>query len=132
MTKVTRLGMYGKGRTSWQDFRDVITAFESFTISSGAFHGNPVLLGEGVYIHMGQMPNDERDNFRAIGAEIDYVIYSYVTPIAWHVSGAGWFRTAAGHSNTTKRHMGQLCGIPWAISDEQWLSSRSELTYTDC
>lgn len=108
---VTRLGMYGKGRTSWQDFRDVITAFEPFTISSGNFYGTPIEGDSGQYIHMGQMPNDERDNFRAIGPEIDYVVYSYVTPIAWHVRNVGWFRTNAGHSNTTKRQMGKLCGI---------------------
>ncbi|AXH68943.1 hypothetical protein SEA_COMRADE_260 [Streptomyces phage Comrade] len=108
--KPVKLGMYGKGRTSWIDFRDVITAFEPFE-TSGAFHGTPVPKGDGVYIHMGQMPTDERDNFRAVGPDITYVVYSYVTPIAWHVDGAGWFRTNAGHSNTTKKHMGKLCGI---------------------
>jgi len=103
--------MYGKGLSSWLDFRDVITGFEPFDISSGNFHGRPISLGDGVYLEMGQMPNDEREDFRAVEEEIDYIVYSYWTPIAWHVNGAGWFRTSAGHSNATKRHMGKLCGI---------------------
>jgi hypothetical protein len=107
---VTKLAMYGKGRSSWMDYRDTLNAFEAFS-GSPSFHGTPITLGEGVYIHMGRMPHDERDNFRAIGPDIDYVVYSYVTPIAWHVAGVGWFRTNAGHSNATKRHMGKLCGL---------------------
>ncbi|XAO35431.1 hypothetical protein SEA_FRANCOB_267 [Streptomyces phage Francob] len=104
-----KLGMYGKGRTSWIDFRDVILSGEAFTISSGTFYGGP--CKDASHLEMGRMPQDERENFRALGPEISYVIYSYATPIAWHVRNVGWFRTNAGHSNTTKRHMGKLCGI---------------------
>jgi len=109
-----KLGMYGKGRTSWIDFRDVILSGEAFTISSGTFYGGPVKPGYAAHLEMGRMPNNEREIFRALAPEIDYVIYSYATPIAWHERGADvWHLTEAGHSNSTKRHKGKLCGLPF-------------------
>lgn len=36
---------------------------------------------------------------------IDYVVYSYFTPIAWHVSGVGWTMTQkTSYSVSTTRH----------------------------
>ena len=35
---------------------------------------------------------------------IDYVIYSYSTPIAWLRGDGSWFMPEAGYSTTTKRH----------------------------
>lgn len=35
---------------------------------------------------------------------IDYVIYSYTTPIAWLRGDGSWFMPEAGYSVTTKRH----------------------------
>ena len=46
--------------------------------------------------------DDERAYERAYG--IDYVIYSYNTPIAWLRGDGSWFMPEADYSVTTKRH----------------------------
>lgn len=37
---------------------------------------------------------------------LDYVVYSYGTPIAWHDSATGWHIPADKYSVTTSKHQG--------------------------
>jgi hypothetical protein len=36
------------------------------------------------------------------------VLFSYETPVACHITGKGFMRTAAFHSRTTSKHIGQF------------------------
>lgn len=43
------------------------------------------------------------------GPGVDYVVYSYSTPIAWHTVGKGWTVPTVSYSSTTAtKHMGPL------------------------
>lgn len=46
---------------------------------------------------------------------ITYVVYSYVTPIAWHSSVHGWHRVSQKFSVTTSHHQGRLYLIDTCI-----------------
>jgi len=58
-------------------------------------------------IYTGQLPARFVDQFRADQDEIDYVVFSYVTPIAWHVNGKGWVVPDTKYSVTTSKHQGK-------------------------
>jgi hypothetical protein len=55
-------------------------------------------------IHDGRLPIEYAPAFRAAQKAADfYVVYSYVTPIAWFANGV-WFMPDAKYSPTTSRH----------------------------
>lgn len=78
-----------------------IWARESFR-TNGALKG----VARPEWIDFGMMCLEDfytlHDDKRAYG--IDYVIYSYTTPIAWLRGDGSWTMPEAGYSVTTKRH----------------------------
>lgn len=40
--------------------------------------------------------------------QVDYVVWSYSTPIAWHMAGGLWHRVGQTFSPTTSKHQGNL------------------------
>jgi hypothetical protein len=81
------------------DFRDTLARRESFT-TSGALRGV-----SGTPMHRwGQLPYD----YRASVLRADYVVYSYSTPIAWHVPNEGWVMPDTRYSVTTSKHQGKI------------------------
>lgn len=71
-----------------------------FDSHTGSFWGVPNPGGKVA----GYLPREYRDEFYA--ANMDYVVYSYSTPIAWHVPGEGWTVPDVKYSRTTSRHQG--------------------------
>lgn len=55
------------------------------------------------WIGTGWLPREHR----AAVLAADYVVYSYATPIAWHVPGEGWTVPDVKYSVTTSRHQAQ-------------------------
>lgn len=81
---------------------------EPFTNSTGSFRGVP---GDEANNTTGRMPEDEERDYlsQKMWGFIDYVVFSYSTPIAWYSNRDGWHLTEAGHSMTTKcKHMPQV------------------------
>ena len=78
-----------------------ILARESFR-TNGALKG----VARPEWIDLGKMRVKDfltlQSDKRAYG--IDYVIYSYTTPIAWLRGDGSWTMPEAGYSVTTKRH----------------------------
>lgn len=77
--------------------------------STGSLSG---VLGNS--LSMGQLPHtyredlyDARDAAERAGEAI-YVVYSYGTPIGWHVDGQGWRVPDYKYSVTTSNHQGIL------------------------
>lgn len=105
--KVLQLRQYG-GR-SWEDSRGklyrAIMAGRDF--KTGAMHGESD-DGYGFGSGTGRLPEDWRQVFKEDSP--DYVVYSYATPIAWHVpddgddGGARWVIPDVKYSPTTTRH----------------------------
>lgn len=56
----------------------------------------------------GILPNDWANTFTARQQVIDYVVYSYRTPIAWHDTEAGWIVPDERYSVTTSKHQGKV------------------------
>lgn len=60
----------------------------------------------------GRLAGADLDQFNNDMAEIDYVVMSYATPIAWHVRNetteGRWHRVAQKFSVTTSKHQGNL------------------------
>jgi hypothetical protein len=55
------------------------------------------------YNTTGALNETEKDNYYHDVPDIDYVVYSYRTPIAWHTP-RGWHIVAQKFSVTTTRH----------------------------
>jgi hypothetical protein len=81
--------------------------------SSSSFHGEPVTPG--ARIGTGQMSGPELEEFceHMHAGRVEYVIFSYSTPIAYLVTGepghaAFWLITDTRYSNTTSQQVGRL------------------------
>lgn len=63
----------------------------------------------------GRLSGADLDAFRLDCQAIDYCVWSYSTPIAWHVTGPNtdrWHVVAQRFSPTTTKHQGNLYLIP--------------------
>ena len=92
---------------------------ESF-VTSGALSGRTVPdggLGPGtVYNSWLERDGDDYAQFILDCYHIDYVVFSYATPIAWHYTRddgvGGWHVVAQRFSPTTGKHQSNLYMIP--------------------
>lgn len=89
-------------RSSWMDFRDVLARRQSFA-TSGALRGV-----SGVARHVGYTLGSLPSNWHDSIPTADYVVYSYRTPIAWHVPNHGWITPHERYSVTTSRHQSKV------------------------
>lgn len=73
---------------------------------SGSFRGEPVTSR---YVGTGIMPESQAALLREFASkgELDYVVYSYATPIAYHAAGQ-WYIPTTKYSPTTSKHQGKL------------------------
>lgn len=55
----------------------------------------------------GYLSREELDAYHADLIDIDYIVYSYSTPIAWHTP-SGWHVVKQKFSPTTSKHQGNL------------------------
>jgi hypothetical protein len=81
--------------------------------TSGSFHAESV---KGRLYGAGRLIGDDLEAFNQDNnaAMIDYVVYSYATPIAWHTSDGRWHVVKQKFSPTTSKHQGNL----YMIRDE--------------
>lgn len=56
----------------------------------------------------GHLSQQESGRFFVDTPSIDYVVYSYTTPIAWHCTDTGWHKVNQKFSSTTSKHQGNL------------------------
>lgn len=89
-------------RSSWMDFQNVLAAHESFT-TSGALKGV-----SGIARHVGYTLGSLPSNWHESVSKADYVVYSYRTPIAWHIPNHGWVCPHERYSVTTSRHQSKI------------------------
>jgi hypothetical protein len=73
---------------------------------SGSFRGEPWNRS---YVDTGQMPDAQAKIIRefAHAGELDYVVWSYSTPIAYRAGGQ-WYIPTTKYSVTTSKHQGKL------------------------
>jgi len=105
MGKVLQLKQYGKG--GWEDTRGQIykAIMAGVEFETGAMAGERIVEGLAL---AGSLSEKWRKVYRQDYP--DYVIYSYDTPIAWHVPNDGddggerWVVPEVRYSPTTSRH----------------------------
>lgn len=72
-------------------------------------------LGPGA-VHNSWLSDDEKEVFYAHCYDIDYAVWSYATPIAWHWTASdgtsGWHIVRQKFSPTTGKHQSNLYLIP--------------------
>ena|SRR5882757_6973427 len=86
-------------RDSFAKFADVLQAREAFK-TSGSLNGGPVT----VLYTTGRLSEDLVQSARSA----DYVVWSYATPIAWHLAADGWVVPEVSYSVTTSRQQGKI------------------------
>lgn len=92
---------------SWIKLADLLDHRTPFKNSNGTFRG-ATEAADGWYA-TGRLPQEYRESFLAVLPLIDYVIYSYGTPIAWHTpTAAGWQVPDARYSVTTTQHQNRV------------------------
>ncbi len=98
---------------SWTQFTEPLSKLEPFT-THGALYGIAGIGGHG------RLPVEYHDSYQ----RADYTVYSYNTPIAWHVPNRnegwklgngeaapaepGWVMPAEKYSVTTSKHQGRI------------------------
>lgn len=97
-----------------REARIFITKRKPFVNHTGSFRGT-VHYGEPIYTGLMPHANDERDALMTDNefGNIEYIVWSYDTPIAWYNRRTGkWTRTAYKYSATTSgKHMNNLGDI---------------------
>lgn len=95
-------------RKSFRDFADALQKLQAFKTYGNLYSEGPQMPG---YWAEGRLPFE----YKASCAQADYVVYSYGTPIAWHLRGdyasdAGheWVLPDEGYSLTTTRHQNKI------------------------
>jgi len=84
--------------------RAIQAAVDDFT----PFKGNSISgtkVSENGYVSYGRLPEPFRKALLhgTLNGSVDFVIYSYATPIAWHACG-GWIAPPVEYSKTTTQH----------------------------
>lgn len=90
-------------RSMWTEFRDCLSELRPF-VTHGAFKGVARPNRERSGITYGQLPRQYWDD--VTGA--DYVVYSYLTPIAWHMPNGQWVMPDVRYSVTTSKHQSKI------------------------
>lgn len=96
-------------RVSNRNARIHIERREEFTSHTGNFRGEAHEPGR--YVYTGHLPG-RLATTDTVG-QADYIVFSYSTPIAWHIPGEGWIIPPASYSITTSMHQGVA---RWAAS----------------
>ena len=56
----------------------------------------------------GRLDSPYLETFKADLIAMDYLVYSYGTPIAWHTPNFGWFVVSQKFSSTTSKHQNRV------------------------
>lgn len=89
---------------SWTQFRAVLEVLEDFD-TRDSLYGR----AQNFASSKGMLSEDWRISLQTVEdwGELEYVVYSYETPIAWRASGE-WTMTNEKHSATTTRHQSSI------------------------
>lgn len=96
---------HGENAVGWQGLRDWLAALEPFSNRDKTFHGGEWVPSGGRLYQDANWLAEYKG--RGYDGKIDYVVYSYETPIAWHDKERGWRDPGLSYSKTTAgKHYG--------------------------
>lgn len=123
--------LYRNKTDGWWKLADIIARRDSFTNSTKSFRGTAWLSSYGRDAAIGRLPQEWVERFRAdlfgdgIRPAMDYIIYSYQTPIAWHTPATGWTVPDVAYSRTTSGHQRIIRAVVHHLSDHRTVSATS-------
>src|SRR5687767_753500 len=85
-------------RSTFREYADALSSLTPFK-TRGSLEGQYVPVWR-----FGRLDYDYRDSFK----QADYAVFSYSTPIAWHIPDVGWVMPDVHYSQTTTRHQGKI------------------------
>ncbi len=94
---------HGRQPTSRETLAGWLDNREPFSNGNGTFHGRRA-TGNVLTGRMPGGPGSERVRWFCSDVDIDYVVFSYATPIAWHAVKHGWIVSEDKYSQTTTQH----------------------------
>lgn len=107
----------GTHANRWTDLRDWLEAFEPFSNRNKTFYGHQWEDTVGRLYQHPETLAEYRERGRA--GRIDYVVWSYETPIVWHDTERGWIDPGHGYSQATKaKHYGRVAPAITALRGE--------------
>lgn len=113
----------------WRKLADIIARRDSFHNSTKSFRGTAWIPSYGWRDTLSRLPQEWVDRFRAdligdgIHPTMDYIVYSYQTPIAWHTPGTGWTVPDVTYSPTTSGHQRIIRTAVRHLSDYRTVSA---------
>lgn len=93
-------------RVSNRDAQSAIARREAFTSHTGSLRGDAGVAGTITPVYRGYLPSDWSRTLTDQADSVDYIVWSYGTPIAWHLAGRGWVIPETRYSVTTSKHQG--------------------------
>lgn len=96
-------------RVSNRSARASIERREEFQSHTGNFRGEAHEPGR--YVYTGHLSGRLRTT-DTVG-QADYIVFSYSTPIGWHIPGEGWIIPPVSYSSSTGRHMSYVRQAVW-------------------
>jgi hypothetical protein len=113
-TTRTRRPSYGVNRDDWWKLEEILVGDHGgarpleFNPDSASLRGRAV---NGYNVYTGQLQGGALEAFNVNREMVDYVVFSYATPIAWHVNtgvGGWWVMPETKYSITTTKHQGRV------------------------
>lgn len=98
-------------KTSTRNAADLIAARRPFA-TSGALRGCAPAGHTMTHYDLGRLPREHGNALMLdyLSGRLDFIVYSYGTPIAWHRTDTGWTVPDVRYSVTTSRHQGVVRG----------------------
>lgn len=105
---MTKRRTYRVNADRWNVLVDILVGTpEDFNPDSATLRGRTV---DSHHIYPGMLPGPIASDFRRYVRDgmIQYVIYSYATPIAWRYHTGKWAMPGTKYSVTTSKHQGRV------------------------
>lgn len=112
--------LYPAKKSSWTTLRDLIKSGHEFHNNGKTFRGVRWDADHASLPGKGKMPESEYSKLELMHRlrGIDYVVFSYWTPIAYRLSNGVWITPTVKYSNTTSQHQGKINTAAHALMEE--------------
>lgn len=110
MTKSAKSVLYPAKARGWWELRDIVKQNKPFHNNGKTFRGELHNPDNAWLPSKGHMPEADRNTMDRIHKMygIDYVVFSYYTPIAYRDRRGIWTVPNAKYSRTTTQHQGRI------------------------
>lgn len=112
--------LYAAKTSRWSELRDLIKRGHEFHNNGKTFRGVHWDADHASLPGKGMMPESEYNTLELMHRlrGIDYVVFSYRTPIAYRLTNGTWITPAVKYSPTTSQHQGKINVVAHSLMEE--------------